>query len=782
MFHGIVKAASGWLRVITGADLLSTDTVVEEFKGGPYVAAFLDHFFPGRYRTEVRAVVPKKNKDGLVSQPAITSTEYSAEVIRWSTASDQYSVRIKGSSGWLSSFKEIGLNIRNSKKMSKRLVEITRMTSMWLYRPADKQLKVEVIKHSHPECYVDGISAISQELAIACIKSNRTASRQWRASQIQKIRTGETACVIFRALTPEGLIKGNALVLPKSMMNGVDNRTFTPNIKTENTTNGWQWVTIEPTYGVIPVKSDDLTHAIYRRVHGLYDDQTLMNSLEGMLTQFLVDLKNGKRSEWLNKLAENADTILHDEEAVDKYSNERGLIGRIQLAVGQLSQAGVPLSASQTLMFLSVNGLSMQLLNESLFKRNKNIGGVWKDKTRHWFPVPWAYSAHIYTKEVLELFGFDMPKGDYGFYHEPTHSFVVPGRFFQDNLANHGGPDLDDTVKIHVRNVVMENGQTQKMAFILRNPNDFGEWSMIPIRDNGPVFHAYGEIPTVSMDELELMVPQYSKLKSQLSIGSLPCMTNPPRLGSEFSLSDEQRVRNASASFPAGVGGTVLPKMIWYGVTNDILRDHVASNEDIIDAVQQGQASRVDVELIQQWTNDTFTKLGSKVDYTLDAFWYETRLPYPLKKLDWKSGRESESSWVELHRKREDMIRSSLAEMMNWLNSNIIMPEVLSNIRWTEEELKKAPGKLAWMRNLHTRVKAENGSWPDTLCRIFMESDEKYGEEATDRKILLLAYQSIVAKKHDGRNNYDQWLYAFDTKADVLPWEFYLRALKRLQP
>jgi len=776
MFHGIVKAASGWLRVITGVELLPGTQVVEEFKGGPYVPAFLEHFFPGKYRAEVRRIHQKKMGDTSSASP-ITASDYSSEVIRWSTASDQYSVRIKGSTGWLSSFKEIGLNIRNSKKMSKRLVELTRMTSAWLYRPADHTLKVEVIEHSKPESFVDGISTISRQLAIACLESNTTASEQWRADQIRKIRTGETACVVFRMIDPLGLIKGNALIPPENkMMNGMDVRTFAPNIKGEITTNGWQWVTIEPTYGVIPVKSDDLTHAIYRRVHGLYDDQTLMNSLEGMLSQFLVDLKDGKRSEWLSKLADNADNILHDEEAVDKYASERGLIGRIQVAIAQLSQVGVPLNASQTLMFLSVNGLRKQLLGDN------KPGNVWRDKTRHWFPVPWAYAAHIYTAEALNLLGFNVDVVDYGYYHEATHSFVVPGKFFQDNLVNHGGPDLDDTVKVHVRNVVMRDGQILLMAIILRNPNDFGEWSMIPIREVGPVFHAYGEIPTVRIEELESLVPQFSKLKDELTIGSLPCITKKPHLADEFSLDDELRVRDASVSFPAGVGGTVIPKMIWYAVTNDILENLVAPNEDIIDAVQQGQATSEDIVLIKRWINSTFDELGVKMNHTMDAFWFASRLPRPYKEMGWKSGSESESPWVQLHHKREQVTRSALAEMTNWLNANVVMPEVLSNVQWTEQELKQAPAKLAAMRRLYQTVRNNSGSWPDALSQVFQASDERDGEEVTDRKILLLAYQSIIAKKADGKINYDQWLYTFDAKSDTLPYEYYLRALKRLQP
>jgi hypothetical protein len=422
-------------------------------------------------------------------------------------------------------------------------------------------------------------------------------------------------------------------------------------------------------------------------------------------------------------------------------------------------------------MFLSVNGLRKQMLGDN------RQGSVWTDKTKHWFPVPWAYAAHIYTYEVLNLFGFNIQDGNHGFFHKATHSFVVPGEFFEKNLANHGGPDLDDTVKVHVRKFVMADGSVRKMAFLLRNPNDFGEWSMIDIHADGPVFHEYGEIPTVHMDELELMVPQYSTLSPYLNIGSLPCIANKAQLSDEFSLEDEERVRRAAISFPAGVGGTVIPKMIWYATRDDVMRNHVAANEDIIDALQQGQASSDDVTLIQQWIDQTFITMGNGCGYTMDAFWYATRLPKAIKDLEvWVSGDENDSSWITLHNKREQTVRFALLEMMNWLNSQVVMPDVLDQISWTEEELRKAP-------DLHLKIKQQqraSTSWVSEFSNKLHQADIKNGEEATDRRILLLAYWSIKAKQMEPSKNHDQWLYSFTALDEPQPYEWYLRALSRI--
>lgn len=761
IFHGRVKRSNRWYRLVTGTQLFKDEEVLEEYNSGHYQPAFLEYFFSGLYRVESRKV-NRKQFQGLVSDTAISSLRLlSSEVIRWSTDSDQHIVRIKGNEGWLTSFKNIGLIVGNSKKMSKRLAEIIRFTSAWLY--SDKgSLKVEVIKHSYPDSYVDGISAISSSLAIRCIQSNMSASPQWVAEQIRDIQLGKTTIVSFRMLMKDGLIKGNALVLPEYMMNGYDVRTFAPNIKSELSTSGWQWVTIEPSYGAIPVKSDDITHAIYRPVTGLYDDATLFSSLNDMLQHFMEDLKEGKMSEWMTRLAE-AENSSH--EGIEKrFSSDHGLISLIQNVVKAMYESGVRINSSQTLMYLAVGGLKNQTLG------NNSFGNVWKDKSRHWFPVPWAYSAHIMTKEVLEIFGFKMPKGDFGFYHKATHCFVVPGAFFDKHLADHGGPDLDDTFKVHIR--IINN---TLMAFLLRNPNDFGEWSIIPVREVGPVFHAYTDQPPV-VDYYELFeaVPQFSWKKEELEIGCLPG-TKLLTVGKVFSLEDESRVRKASQMFPAATGGAVIPKIIHYGCGGGYLPKYFASNEDIIDALQQGMATPDDIALIQTFVYYIFKQVYDNNNGIVDCFWFETRLPRNIvEELNFVSGKESESEWVNIHKERETVVRYALAEMTAWLNANIEEPAIMSTIQWTTQEIVEGPKRLDEI----VKAKMKSTDWVSDFVKILEQSDANDGQEVTDRKIMLLVHQAFVAKEQYPRSNHDQWLYSFSVKSEKQPVDWFIRALR----
>lgn len=788
MFHGIVNRGDGWFRVITSLKLHEKDNILEEFVGGPYWPAFMEHFFPDRYRVEVRKIHGKGLNGVKSDDPKSALIPTAQEVIRWSTATDQYSIRIKNAevknnTTWLHELENIGLIIGNSKKMSKRLLELVRLSCAAMYIPKNK-LKVEEIDHislGRIDSDVDGISAISMSLAVRCILANPMATEEWVQEQIEKIYSGETTVVQLRVLTPSGLIKGNALVLPDGMMKGFDIRTFAPNIKSEIRTVGWNWITIEPSYSILPVKSDDLTHAIYQEVNGLYAGDNLIKPLENVLDNAFEDLKSGKRSRWMTKLVDSAEIVVRSDSGSqeDRYRTPKSTLKMVQTAIAKLDKLGIPFESSQTLRYLTVNGLSMQFLGHE----TGVVGNVWTQKNKHWMPVEWAYSAHIITQEVLEIFGFKTTKGHWGYYHEKTHCFVVPGDYFARNLVNHGGPDQDDTVKVHVR-IVDFGDRQQLMAFILRNPNDFGEWSMIPIRKYGPVFHNYTEVPpTINYQELITKVPQMTTLNAQNAItyGQLPG-TASLVIGKKYSLADESRCRLASMNFPGGVGSSVLPKMMWYALNKTYIPYCIATNEEIIDALQQGLATPSDVLLIKNWAEKTVKDLlvnHGKNGTKMDMFWMQTRLPDKYAK-DLDATSIEDSPWCQLHIQREILVRTKVSAMLDFINDNIVMPEVLVNLNFTEEEIETATKDIEKMSTKCSTMSA--AEWVEYVCGLFDRVDQnpEKGIEYMNRKILAMAYCSIIKKQKFIKANHDRWLYTFSWKSHRQPTDWLIRALEAL--
>lgn len=795
-YHGIVMFQYLWYRVITTVAAASRgEQKVEELNNGPYSFAFLDHFFPGKYRVEVRKV-NEKNRSGMERSTPLTVQDplVGNEAIRFSNASDQFRVLIDGHTGWLAAFAAVGLVVGNSKKMAKRLVEIVRATSMWSFRLANVALTVDVIDHKAlglRDGDVDGISAISRSLAVECVSNNRRAGARWRKRMIAKIHSGELTVVSFRAITSLGLIKGNALILPDKLMRGYNVRTFEPNIKAELKANGWSWVTLDTTYGINPTKSDDMSTAIFHQVEGMYDKVTLVEALKSFLAHSFNEMKAGKTTEAMTRIAESDN--LH-KESEEKFRTGMGRAARIGQAVADLASVGVPITASQTFMFMFVNGLRNQLLstqktiNEITGEQEQKYpaGSCWMDKSRHWFPVPYAFTTHIMTREALQAFGFKMPEHNNAFVHPETHTFVVTGEYFALHYANHGGFDLDDGIKVHLRRVRLSDGSVELMGILVRDPVDFGEWSMTTVDPSvlDYAYHKYAdEAPLVDYVDLTTKVPQFTTLRNQIQIGSLPFVTNPTQIGNQYSLVDEERVRMLSQAFPAGTGGTVTPKMIWYALVKTWISSLPASNEDLIDVLQQGLGTHADVDIIRQWSGDMFSELGNRFDWVMDPFWYWTRLPSIYRSENggpWTAGDVSDSWWVQLHKERELIVTDYLSAMRTWLNAHIEIPEALPAIGFTAEEL--AEGKELVMALESMRLE-DKKTWVSRCVAKLKESDEdpQRGQIATDRRILLLAYCSLLLKVSVPKLNWDQWLYAIDPDEEYHPYDWFVRAMRRLQ-
>jgi hypothetical protein len=141
------------------------------------------------------------------------------------------------------------------------------------------------------------------------------------------------------------------------------------------------------------------------------------------------------------------------------------------------------------------------------------------------------------------------------------------------------------------------------------------------------------------------------------------------------------------------------------------------------------------------------------------------------------SGAVDSSPWVALHEKRESMVRASIEEMVQWLNSHITEPAVLEGINWTPEETLNAPVELARIK----AAKAKSSSWVDDFVTLLKESDAEHGEERTNRKVLRLAHEAFNAKAQYPKANHDQWLYSFSAKSAEQPIDWFIRALKAKQ-
>ena len=805
-FHGIVKyddirvpgrindevTEGGLMRVITTMALKDKDLeVLEEFKPGAYSFAFLDAFFPQGYRVEVRKL-DQSEETNISAKPLKPNVLSNDTVIRWSTADDQFNVSVRGNAGWLDAFENIGLVIGNSKKFAKRSQEFVRQSCM--YGRYDK-LDIEIMDPAVlgvDEKYVDGISAVSRTIMVNMIENNQNASDEWKESMIKRVESGKMSIVQLRVLTPQGLIKGNAIVLPDKMMNGYDIRTFTPNVKAEIKTDGWYWATAEASYGKLPLMSDDLTLAIYRDVMGVIDPWLLLSTLQNAMNELVDNYKNGSDSDWRREVAMN----IGSEDDMD--TNKKSMIQRIDQLGDKLEEIGLGIESSQLLMYLKARGVAMMFGVLNAMGAEVLPGDVVTQRgvgTR--MPIPYAYRAHVMTREVLEIFGYKFNnKGMQGFYHDKTHCFVVPGEFFVENYPNHGGPDLDDSINVMIRDFVNAEGKRSYKALLMRNPNDFGEWSAIPVAPSEieHCYHTYGNVPTVIEADLRAKVEQLSIMLKNDTINyrfnELPGASS-LTIGDVYHINDEVRMREAASAMPGGTGATVLPKMTHYAVTGEVITKQLVSNEQIIDAVQQGLGTPSDMKLITNSGKDFYRDIAAWMDTTggrIDQYWTRTkRIPNRVgiefgfwgKNFTYVAEKK-DSPILQTMLTREAIVREAYKELLEWANKPL-MPQCIANMEMDIHERKLAASEFAQITQWFYTVTADGTTkdWAKKLVDTLKKSDEEKGEAYTDRKILRLFRQGFIAKTAKPMGNHDKWLFVVNPELDQLPIDWLIRAYKR---
>jgi hypothetical protein len=74
--------------------------------------------------------------------------------------------------------------------------------------------------------------------------------------------------------------------------------------------------------------------------------------------------------------------------------------------------------------------------------------------------------------------------------------------------------------------------------------------------------------------------------------------------------------------------------------------------------------------------------------------------------------------------------------------------------------------------------------WVAYMVDLFTRTDanEEKGIEYTNRIVLMLAYQSYIAKRQYPNQSHDQWLFTFSDKTDGQIVDWYIRALESIQP
>lgn len=742
-----------------------------------------------------------------------------------------------------STLAEYGLMVGNSSKMIKRLVELVKSVRGFAIHEGDaKRLRIKVLTHADllrafPHLQnkdkagkvMDGISIMATETVKYVFRSNPYMDRKSKAKLLGQIEDKSITNMTLRILTNvngvAGLIKGNTLFNDRNAINArmrelgligndevYDVFTSEDNFKTEFGTDGtFEIITLEPHHGPGMVKTNDQMLAQYWGMKGVMYAPELLQAFQVVMDSAYNNIVEGNDIKFLENVRPERET-----KEADKYvgQSSKKAVSNLAKMAGTLNELDLGIGVSQTIMFSRAN-----LIENMFLDTDKAKGENWKSpskKKRAFMFMPWAYRAYVMPKEVVFMAGYDVDlTNNEGMYHEETQTFMIPGILAEDIMGKLGGGDFDDEVGVHIRKQQMENGTTRLVAFLVRTPNDWGEYWILDVDIDkiGPVFLSDED----GIDLPTIYEKDFRKFKITARVGQLPSKVN----GSDRptpAVWDWESTRyncKVATKVGSGVGGQVKTKMLRYGIGNKPFATLPCANEDMIDAIQQCKGDMNDMRVLSDWSRDAIIDiLNGK---PMDAYWWYSRNMYGTAKGLIKNGykvktnnnlRPENSPIVkDLMKPREKMVRETKAKMLEFLNKNVReITELNIVVRGSDNaKYRKLVQDLCQQFKTHM-VMDDNGYErkmnKDEVAALYRRASlatearftdyrarliEKYGEEEGlikfHKHFLKMVRMSWMRKdeaiklNHADWLNYDRWLYTASEDNNAILMDYFYEAM-----
>jgi len=347
----------------------------------------------------------------------------------WANASYAFFLILNDAKDTVFALDELGLVASDSKKLPKRLQEVTRIVLM---RSSERTLKGNIVEPDYkivtnedidlPEIFVDGMVAIRKSFAIRmCFEMPDGHEKR---KKIARINRGTIGRLIFRMTTRDGLIKGLAVVCDDSQLEA-DVVCHASALKKElYSTSEFSW---------------EATAFEHPHIHtAMWDMQTMFNNhtwlltnlrftqdVSSMLDDFKTELNSGELPDWI--LYQETDS--HDDS--EAPTMEHAVTGW-KKSYQRWQAAGLDLNSSSNLLFMAFGSM-------------KNQMAAARKNNRWWVPMSNAFMATVNTWEALKyLAGFDMPeeKRNMVFFDE-RFGVVIPGSRFAETADLHDTWDQD---------------------------------------------------------------------------------------------------------------------------------------------------------------------------------------------------------------------------------------------------------------------------------------------------------------------------------------------------
>lgn len=524
--------------------------------------------------------------------------------------------------GWLAFCEPFGIQISYSSKIAKRLTVLTRLTYLWAFKKTE-EISIGFIRPDEFSSYdlgeemnvrfLDGANVISRELLEEMITNGSDViedtfkkhgrGNPWEKEHINRA-VDRSGTFSLRVTSPHGLIKGDAICVPKAQIpGGHDILSCEENVKGELKTD-FIFVLAEPHPAVRrhefsknepappPVWSDDQSMSWLGE--WLFPREQLVESLKDFAQITYQDIEEGRYPKFFT------DTSKRDE--------EHSTITQFQGQALEWEARGLGLKQSIFLQERIGQGAVNQL-----------------SKKRRW-PVPCAIYVHVANDSWLHMSGFLDEEGNHpwpfhapktpegsAWFHEETGRLIYNDKDFAELYERHGGWDLDDSVKVHYRTV-----EERKRLVIVRSPNSMGEYD---IKDYvpGTYFPSWVRSDGTTM-EFPPIFGEGPPYIENLDITYQHTSLAPPKTKqTTYTKEIVKEATEMSRKFMGVFGKRANADMAYYATFNDYRREQLAPIEAIVDACTQEQSEWA-LNLIEGDTEDIIQRLRSSnvtVDRTL---------------------------------------------------------------------------------------------------------------------------------------------------------------------
>lgn len=469
----------GATKAVLESKALNGRPVVLKGKEGNYDVMHLDggiYHFPLLERASARGVkfkiacftqeYLKGLEDGKVLQMLLKAN------FAWGTAKQSFFVEFPDMTPGYWGLDPFGINVHNKKKLQKRLAEITRFTAHSYLGPIS--MEEFPTPKGDMDIFYDGINAISSSFAKKLGFDGNRGN--------------------IRVLTPQGLIKGDAVVVHGLH---VDILYHTLNLKDDITTDGFTMATIDNRDAIHELRHDDQSTG---NLAFFFTEDVMTSDLEAMA------------HDYKESIAEGGDLHNYLSDASKAFDNPLDIdLGLIQMSetmeeqTQMLKSFGIAPAMFSNITYTRIGALVRKMKASEMEAPNKGVYKGMFIPTRNAVSCPVA-TWEFYTK--MCKISFPDQDGTRTFF-DKRFGLVIPGMRFHNTAPLHGGPDSDDHYgeveikvfcsdparlrnlrKYHVLDPVLNIGATAEeavtAALTIRNPNGPGEYSIDAIDPNIP--------------------------------------------------------------------------------------------------------------------------------------------------------------------------------------------------------------------------------------------------------------------------------------------------------